>query len=347
MFGDDYVLEHHSLAGIRSGQASKDRDVDEAEEAKQRTRSLAENWDAPVVITTSVQFLESLFSNRPSACRKLHRIARSVVLFDEVQTLPLELIIPTLAALSGLTESRYRTTVVFSTATQPAFTEMNHVLQKRGEPGWQPREVVPASLALFSRARRTYVNWPDPGVSTSWNQVVNEIASASPPQVVCIVNLKRHAICVAKALQQRVAEGLHHLFNQHVPTPSSAKFLEKVRQELTNGKPCRLIATQCIEAGVDVDFPVAYRALGPLDAVAKAAGRCNRRGKDGLRRVHVFIPSPGVRTSGCILTLPISGLPGLPCRCCESSEPTKWTSILPIYSSSSIAACMISGGPSS
>ena len=115
---DDYVLEHHSLAGTRGPS-----DL-EPDEAGRRARLLTENWDAPLVVTTSVQLLESLFANRPKACRKLHRLAGSVILLDEVQTLPPKLAAPTLAALSHLAH-RYGASIVFATATQPAFDQLD------------------------------------------------------------------------------------------------------------------------------------------------------------------------------------------------------------------------------
>ena len=132
-----YLLEHHSLAAER---AEGDGEIP-------RLRGmLAENWDAPIVITTSVQFLESLFSNSPAACRKLHRLARSVVVFDEVQTLPLKVVLPTLATLSHLA-TRYGSSVVFSTATQPAFRHLDAKVRRYCTAGWHPREIAPERVA--------------------------------------------------------------------------------------------------------------------------------------------------------------------------------------------------------
>jgi CRISPR-associated endonuclease/helicase Cas3 len=283
VFGPCYVLEHHSLA--RScGRKSDDPETDTARLADM----LAENWDAPLVVTTSVQLLESLFSNRPGACRKLHRLAASVVLFDEVQTLPVHLAVPTLATLSRLA-NRYRTTVVFATATQPAFSHLDKQVRQFGLHGWQPREIVAAPRELFRRTRRTTAHWPGSEQTISWDELAQRLASLE--QVLCIVNLKRHAIELAKRLRALCADSSYHLSTNMCPAHRKAA-LDIVRTCLNASgcRPCRLIATQCVEAGVDVDFPVVYRAFGPLDAIAQAAGRCNRHGKRPTGHVYVFFP---------------------------------------------------------
>ncbi|HSN86201.1 MAG TPA: CRISPR-associated helicase/endonuclease Cas3, partial [Thermoanaerobaculia bacterium] len=249
---------------------------------------LTENWDAPLILTTNVQLLESLFSNRPSACRKLHRLAGSVVLFDEVQTLPPRLAVPPLAALSHHAH-RYGASVVFATATQPAFDHLHEKVRPLAASGWEPREIVPESLGLFARARRTRVLW-DLDRPLPWDALADELASHD--QALCIVNLKRHARLVAGKLQARGAPGLFHLSTNLCPAHRE-RVLAEVRRRLRHGEPCRLVATQCVEAGVDVDFPRVFRALGPLEAVAQAAGRCNRNGHlPGLGEVRVFRPEP-------------------------------------------------------
>lgn len=280
-----YILENHSLAGVRDGAARPgDEGVGSSGE-----RLLAENWDAPIVITTSVQFLESLFANRPAACRKLHNIAGSVVLFDEVQTLPAELAVPTLATLAGLTEE-FGCSVVLSTATQPAFEHLGgHVADLCGQL-WQPREIVPPALDLFGRARRTHVEWPrGGGEATSWQRLADEVAAPANVSSLVIVNVKRHALALFERLRERGAEGLFHLSTSMCPAHRRVA-LEEVRRRLRGGLPCRLISTQCVEAGVDVDFPVVFRALGPLEAIAQAAGRCNRNGHAAAGEVRVFVP---------------------------------------------------------
>jgi len=240
-FGSGYVLEHHSLAGTRGKDDSEDVSQD-------RQRELSENWDAPIVVTTSVQFLESLFANRPSACRKLHRLAQSVVLFDEVQTLPTGLVIPILAALSRLSE-RYRATVVFATATQPAFSHLHEKVKQNCECGWQPREIVPAEFKLFDRARRTRIEWPDPGTPTPWLELADRLADAGNGQALCVVNLKRHALLLFQKLRELGVPDieLFHLSTSMCPAHRQA-VLAEVRRLLDVGKPCRLISTQCVEA---------------------------------------------------------------------------------------------------
>ena len=301
-FGPHYVLEHHSLT---LGPCEERND--EENERLSMARLLAENWDAPVIITTSVQFFESLFSNRPSACRKLHRLAGSVVLFDEVQTFPKELAIPTLATLGHLAR-RHGCTTVFATATQPAFSHFDTQVKQIGGPGWQPREIVPAALNLFERARRTTVHWPHTDEQTSWSELSEQLVQHD--RVLCIVNLKRHAKWLVKLMKDRAGEsGLFHLSTNLCPAHRE-KVLTDVRHRLTDDSagPCRLIATQCVEAGVDIDFPTVYRAMAPLEAIAQAAGRCNRNGRQARGDVHVFRPDPsGDGEAGALLYPPSGG----------------------------------------
>jgi CRISPR-associated helicase Cas3 len=275
------VLEDHSLAGTRPKERA--RDEDEHTDA----RLLAENWDAPIVVTTSVQCLESLFANRPSACRKLHRLARSVILFDEVQSLPTRLAVPTLAALSRLAH-RYGSSVVFSTATQPAFTHLSRCVKNHCTEGWSPAEIVPPSLDLFGRARRTRVEWPG-APAVTWDVLAQRLADPALPQWLCIVNLKRHALALHQELVGQGVGDLYHL-STSLCSAHRETVLAEVRERLVCHRPCRLVSTQCIEAGVDVDFPLVFRALGPLDAIAQAAGRCNRNGLRGAGQVVVFRP---------------------------------------------------------
>ncbi len=284
--GPDYVLEDHSLARVAEGPASE------------RGRLLAENWDAPVVLTTSVKCLESLFARTPSDCRKLHRLANSIVLFDEVQTLPTHLAVPTLAALSRMSE-RFGCTVVFSTATQPAFDALHEHVSAHAPAGWRPRELAGPELGLFERSRRrTRVHWRlGEEQRVEWDALADELADRE--QVLCVVNLTRHAADLAGRVRVRVRararersrEGTFHLSTRMCPAHRTA-VLAEVRQRLKEGWPCRLISTQCIEAGVDVDFPAVYRAFGPLEALAQAAGRCNRHGvRPQVGEVVVFRPA--------------------------------------------------------
>jgi len=283
------ILEHHSLAGIRKASNNSVDDTEIDDETNARVRSLAENWDAPIIITTSVQFFESLFSNRPSACRKLHNLAASVILFDEVQTFPISLVIPSLATLSALADAnKYRSTILFATATQPAFSSLNRPIKKYSPAGWNAVPIVPSQLQLFERARRTEVRWPQNLDSPMpWEDLAELITSSE--QVLCIVNLKRHALRLLDELINCRTEGLFHLSTNMCPAHRRA-VLDEVRQRLDNEFPCRLVSTQCIEAGVDVDFPCVLRALAPLEAIAQAAGRCNRNGKKDKGVVKIFMP---------------------------------------------------------
>ncbi len=283
-FPENFVLEHHSLAGL--GPELEKQDAEGASERQRRL--LSENWDAPIVLTTNVQLLESLFSNRPSSCRKLHNLMDSVILFDEAQGLPQHLAVPTLAALSHLAAA-YRSTVVFSTATQPAFDTLDAAVRKHAVSGWQPREAVPENPALFKTLRRVAVRWPKSNAKRTWTELADEIRRAD--QALVVVNLKRHALTLLNALGG--TEDLFHL-STNLCAEHRRAVMENVRSQLANGHPCRLISTQCVEAGVDVDFPKVFRAMAPIESIAQAAGRCNREGKlneqGRLGEVVVFEP---------------------------------------------------------
>lgn len=288
LFGPEYVLEHHSLAGLGAQPEAEAGDAEgsrgEAASFERRRRLLAENWDAPLIVTTSVQMLESLFSNRPSACRKLHRLAGSVILFDEVQTLPAALAVPTLAALSHLAHA-HGTTVLFATATQPAFDHLDGAVRSQGANGWKPAPIVTEPQRLFTPLRRHRIEWRQPDHPIDWDTLARELEDEA--QVLYVLNLKRHA----EALFARLSgPDTFHLSTNLCPAHRHA-VLETVRARLREGAPVRLVATQCVEAGVDLDFPVVYRAYGPLEAILQAAGRCNREGRmPEPGAVRVFAP---------------------------------------------------------
>ncbi len=297
-FPDNFVLEHHSLAGL--GVEIERHDAEGASESQRRL--LAENWDAPIVLTTNVQLLESLFSNRPSSCRKLHNLMESVILFDEAQSLPSGLAVPTLAALSHLSAT-YHSSVVFATATQPAFDTLHTAVTKHATQGWQPEEAVPEHAEMFRVLERVKVFWPKDGEKRDWAELAADLRSDSAKQVLCVVNLKRHVLALLKELEG--ADGLFHL-STNMCAEHRREVLEQVRARLIAGETCRLISTQCVEAGVDLDFPLVYRALAPLEAIAQAAGRCNREGKlsalGRLGEVVVFEPNDEKELRWCYPT---------------------------------------------
>jgi len=280
-FGSDYIIEHHSLAGGGAEKQKRDSEISDARQRRQKL--LAENWDAPIIITSSVQMLESMFSNRPSHCRKLHRLAKSVILFDEVQTLPASLAVPTLAALSHLA-GNYKASVVFATATQPAFTHLHEQVKQHCALGWSPREIVSNVKSLFAPMQRVEVRQTDSEEVWSWDALAKEL----PQSCLCIVNLKRHARELWNHFKK--SGDTWHLSTQMCPAHRS-KVLAIVKKRLAMHKSVRLISTQCVEAGVDVDFPSVYRAHAPLDAIIQAAGRCNRNGNaDEKGKVIIFTP---------------------------------------------------------
>lgn len=241
-------------------------------------RELASRWDAPMIITTSVKFFESLFADKPGDCRKLHSIANSVVIFDEAQSLPAELASATAKAVKALCQ-KYNCSMVFSTATQPSFDALPDI-------EWNPVEVIPENKKLYDQMRRVHVEWRLykngerlNNRRTSLEQIADEMASET--SVCTIVNLRRHARKLFNELKNRCDsdEEVFLLTTDLCPAHRSA-VIDKIKDRLNpdSPKPCRVVATQCIEAGVDLDFNVMYRALAPLEAIIQAAGRCNRNG---------------------------------------------------------------------
>jgi CRISPR-associated endonuclease/helicase Cas3 len=256
--GHEYVLEHH--CNYKESDASEDHSYN-------RTRSLAsENWDVPVVVTTNVQFFESLFSNKSSRCRKLHNIARSVIVLDEAQSIPVEYLEPCVAVLRELVDN-YGCTVLLCTATQPAFDDSNSLRMAFPE----VREIVDDPKRVFKQLRRTEVNFI--GKLTD-SDLANRLSTER--QVLCIVSTKPLARAIFKLLQKE--DGLFHLSTNMYPM-HRRKVLEDIRTRLKDKKSCCVISTSLVEAGVDLDFPVVYRAMAGLDSIAQAAGRCNREGR--------------------------------------------------------------------
>lgn len=273
----DVVLEHHSAF---------DRDKLPEEIKKQRKprqadfrdklRLAMESWDAPIVVTTAVQFFESLFSDRPSQCRKLHNIAGSVIVLDEAQTLPLKLLRPIMAAIDELALN-YGCSVVLCTATQPALKDSDEF--HNGFKNVQ--EIAPNPLELFEKLRRTQVK--NLGEQSD-DELVSHLRRHS--QVLMIVNNRRQARELFDAIHND--GGAYHLTTAMCAEHRSQK-LKEIHGRLQTGQVCRLVATSLIEAGVDVDFPVVYRAEAGLDSIAQAAGRCNREGRRCIADSQVFV----------------------------------------------------------
>ena len=265
----DFVIEHHSTF---------DEDRIGKREARDKLRLAMENWDAPIIVTTAVQFFESLFSNRPSRCRKLHNIANSVVILDEAQTLPLQYLRPCVTALDELARN-WRTSVVLCTATQPALAQSNGFAG-----GFEDaRELAPEPKRLYRTLKRTRVRHEGQLDGATLAERLHK-----SPQALCIVNTRRHA----RELYERMAdaEGAAHLTTLMCARHRREK-LDDVRERLRNGGPVRLIATSLVEAGVDLDFRVVWRAEAGLESIIQAAGRCNREGRAEMGDVFVFKPS--------------------------------------------------------
>jgi CRISPR-associated endonuclease/helicase Cas3 len=283
-FGPDFVLEHHSAVAPRERQ--KDQSRDSEDERLRRARLAAENWASPLVVATNVQFFESLFSNRPSDCRKLHNLGRSVVLFDEVQTLPTRLVPSLLSGVSLLVRD-YGVSAVFMTATQPAFASAGKALPY----DWKPVEISSNPGAMAETVRRTRIELPQPQEEISWPDLAAQLTAV--PQSLCVVNTTKDARELFRLVQADEAKSAFHLSARLCPAHRQEK-LQVIRRQLADGKHCRLVSTQLIEAGVDVDFPVAFRALGPLDSIIQTAGRCNREGRHANPcPVTVFRPKDG------------------------------------------------------
>ena len=267
------VLAHHASA-------FEPLCADASDDGPDWRRLAADNWDSPVVVTTNVQFFESLLGSRPGRSRKVHRIARSVVVLDEVQSLPPRLLDPLLDVIRRLSE-QWGTTFVLCSATQPAIGE----LDKPGVALSNPREIVPAYPRHFEELKR--VDFESPDESWDWSRVADEIRSS--PQCLAILNTRKDALALLDELNDPEALHLSTLL-----TPEHRKrVLEDVRARLKSDAPCRLISTQVVEAGVDLDFPMVMRAMAPLDRLIQAAGRCNREGRRSLGRVIVFEPTEG------------------------------------------------------
>lgn len=279
------VVEHHSAVNEDYERADEtgDQDLESL-----RRRLATENWDAPLIVTTAVQFFESLYASTPSRCRKIHNVANSVVIIHEAQTLPPQLMNPTVWVMNELVE-RYKTTVVLSTATQPAlenpFPEIRTV-----------RSIVRQDVARPPSRVRTGMTEPEPIL---WPALADRLVQHN--QVLCITHQRKDAHELALELDKRAGgDPAIHLSAAMCPAHRS-EVIAMIRDLLEHGRDCRVISTQLVEAGVDLDFPVVYRSLAGVDSLVQAAGRANREGKrgEGGGQLFVFVPA----------TNPPSGLP--------------------------------------
>lgn len=263
ILGDKNVLAHYSNAFV-----SMEKNYSDLYE---KHKLSTENWDIPVIVTTNVQFFESLYSNKTSKCRKLHNIANSVIIFDEAQMIPLNYIKPCTRAIRTLVEN-YNVSAVLCTATQPALDKWLMPLKVN--------EICDDYSTLFQKLKRANIkSWG----KVSEEQIIDKMKSYQ--QVLTIVNTKKEAQTVFENLPE---EGRFHLSTYMLPIHRK-RIIDIIRKRLTEGKVCRVVATSLIEAGVDIDFPVVLREEAGLDSIIQAAGRCNREGKRDIDKSIVWV----------------------------------------------------------
>ena len=269
------MLEHHSNFDWVQKSASKDgRESDDStNNTLQKLKLASENWDIPIIVTTNVQFFESLFGNRSSRCRKLHNMTNSVIIFDEAQMLPRDFIKPCMYAVHELVKN-YKASAIFCTATQPGIEQFLPGPEKA-------KELIADPDALYLFYKRVEVKFEGKVADEALLQRINQQS-----QALCIVNTRSHARGLFEGVND---EGRYHLSNLMCPR-HRRETISALRQSLKDGQPCRVISTQIMEAGIDVDFPVGFRALAGLDSIIQAAGRVNREGKNASGKLYVFEP---------------------------------------------------------
>ncbi len=284
IFGKDVVIENHSAVEVEE----KSDDEDDMNPLS----LITENWDAPIIVTTSVQFIESLFARKPARCRKLHNIANSVVIFDEIQTLPVKLLEPLFSVWRELKEN-YGVSFVFSTATQPAFRKQNNFPNGFDEFDEKHplREITSDTKQIYKDLNRVNYDFSNFTKPQTWKQIAAEMENER--QILCVVNTRKHAFELWNELSGKLAEprehGIYHL-SSAMCAEHRLQTIAEIKSRLAENLTCQVVSTQLVEAGVDLDFPVLYRAIAPLDSIVQAAGRCNREGKLEKGRVKVFMP---------------------------------------------------------
>jgi len=279
IFGEDNVVEHHS-------------NIDE-DSSTQESKLAIENWDAPIIVTTNVEFFESLYANKSSRCRKLHNICNSIVILDEAQMLPPEFLKPIVSVLKGLVNN-FGVSVLFSTATQPVLSGTIGGSGKNSFVGIEKenvREIVEDFEQLVTDLQRVKLKTPENNSQISeWTEIAKELSTYE--QVLCIVNTRKDC----RELYKLMPSDTIHL-SRMMCTAHIMETIKTIKEKLKRNEPVRVVSTQLIEAGVDVDFPIVYRALAGLDSIAQSAGRCNREGKlnkEGkLGLTKVFMPKNG------------------------------------------------------
>ena len=288
IFGEEAVLEHHSNFDPQSIQGK---------EMQHKAKLATENWDYPIVVTTNVQLFESMFSNKPSGCRKLHNIVNSVIILDEVQTLPTDYLQPIVDALKSY-QRMFGISVLFTTASQPVLSGLIE--------GCNPKaafqgidnitEIIPKEYVLHDKLRRVHLEIDNTG--STFDEIADRLSQHD--KVLCIVNTRNDAREIFERLPK---EGLTiHLSKMMCPRHVS-KAIQEIKQALSDNSETviRVVATQLIEAGVDIDFPVVYRQEAGLDSILQAAGRCNREGKLDIATTYVFCLSVEHKLYGSII----------------------------------------------
>lgn len=276
ILGSEYVLEHHSQVDESYDAVNGEDDLDN--NLGKHMKWASENWDIPVVLTTNVQFFESFFSNKPSKTRKIHNISKSVVIFDEAQMLPRELLSPSMYTISELVMN-YKVTAVLCSATQPAISQYKYQKLPLKEMMRDPQD-------LSNKLKR--VNYEVIGKKS--DEEILQIL-ADNPRAMCIVNSRKHAYALFQlAKEDKNLESVYHL-STLMHSKHRRKVLSEVKEKLKSAENVILIATSLVEAGVDIDFPMVMRSIAGIDSIIQAGGRANREGKLGRGRVLVFEPT--------------------------------------------------------
>jgi len=279
----DVLIEHHS-----------NTDADQFDSEHSWSRLATENWDAPLIVTTTVQLFESLFAARTSRCRKLHNLINSVIVIDEIQLLPVEHLDP-IRHVINLLQKYYGVTFILSTATPTGLHSLVDAFGRKLLQGIDSKEIIHQPERYYTALER--VNFELPlrfDELLSWEEIRNQLLEHE--SVLCVVNTRKDA----RELFNLMPEGSYHL-SAMMCAEHRSKVIETIRSRLKNGNLTRVISTQLIEAGVDLDFPVVYRAMAGLDSIVQAGGRCNREGKLDCGHVVVFVPPsktpPGMLTT--------------------------------------------------